>query len=156
MEKHYNKPQRLSTVFQTYQPPLWFITFCTIHRRPVLADDAVHRAFVEYALNGQSLGVGVGHYVMMPDHVHLFVRLPVERSLGTWIKGLKRRLAEGLRSQPETKHIWQPGFFDHLVRNGDSYAQKWAYVRDNPVRKGLATSWESWPYRGKVIAISGP
>jgi hypothetical protein len=28
--------------------------------------------------------------------------------------------------------FWQRGFFDHLIRNTESYAQKWDYVRENP------------------------
>ena len=31
----------------------------------------------------------------------------------------------------------QEGFFDHLLRSYESYAQKWEYVRENPVRAGL-------------------
>jgi REP-associated tyrosine transposase len=26
--------------------------------------------------------------------------------------------------------LWQPGFFDHLLRNDESYSQKWEYVRE--------------------------
>ena len=33
--------------------------------------------------------------------------------------------------------FWRRGFFDHLIRNTESYAQKWDYVRENPVRAGL-------------------
>jgi hypothetical protein len=43
--------------------------------------------------------------------------------------------------------------FDHLLRSGDSYSQKWAYVRENPVRAGLATGWEEWPFLGEIFAL---
>jgi hypothetical protein len=33
--------------------------------------------------------------------------------------------------------ILATGFFDHILRTDESYAQKWNYVRDNPVRAGL-------------------
>jgi hypothetical protein len=29
------------------------------------------------------------------------------------------------------------GFFDHLLRNAESYGLKWNYGRENPVRAGL-------------------
>ena len=45
---------------------------------------------------------------------------------------------------------WQKGFFDHVLRSDESYAQKWEYVRDNPVRAGLVKKWEDWPYWGEV------
>jgi len=47
----------------------------------------------------------------------------------------------------------QKGFFDHLLRSGESYSQKWEYVRDNPVRAGLVEAWEEWPYNGEILRI---
>jgi hypothetical protein len=41
-------------------------------------------------------------------------------------------------------------FFDHVLRSEESYAEKWNYVRDNPVRAGLVTSSDHWPYLGRV------
>jgi len=37
----------------------------------------------------------------------------------------------------EEKSIVAPGFFDHILRNDESYSEKWEYVRENPVRAGL-------------------
>ena len=37
----------------------------------------------------------------------------------------------------------QCGFFDHLIRNTESYAQKWDYVRD-------------WPFQGEIVEIEHP
>jgi len=49
--------------------------------------------------------------------------------------------------------IWQRGFFDHLLRNEESYGQKWNYVRENPVRAGLIQRFEDWPYAGEIVQI---
>jgi hypothetical protein len=46
--------------------------------------------------------------------------------------------------------LWQREYFDHVLRSGESYAQKWDYVRENPVRAGLVTSWDHWRYVGRV------
>ena len=40
-----------------------------------------------------------------------------------------------------------------LLRGGESYAQKWDYVRANPVRAGLVSEAESWPYAGEIVVI---
>jgi putative transposase len=61
---------------------------------------------------------------------------------------LKRSLS---KSVIEYLPHWQEGFFDHLLRGGDSYAEKWEYVRQNPVRAGLATSHEDLPYQGEIV-----
>ena len=52
-------------------------------------------------------------------------------------------------SQP----LLQRGFFDHLIRNTESYAQKWDYVRENPVRAGLVSRREDWPFQGEIVEI---
>ena len=49
--------------------------------------------------------------------------------------------------------LWQPGFFDHLMRSDESYAQKWDYVRENPVRHGLVPASDAWPYQGEIVRI---
>lgn len=48
---------------------------------------------------------------------------------------------------------WQQGFFDHLIRSSESYAQKWEYVRENPVRAGFVTAADTWPYQGEFVRI---
>ena len=87
----------------------------------------------------------------MPDHVHLFLRISSEKRIGEWIKGLKRSMGNAI---PLTvKHKWQQGYFDHVVRNSESYAQKWEYVFQNPVRKGLVSDAAMWPYQGEICLI---
>ena len=67
------RPPRLGRLFDT--SPLYFVTFCTHLRKPYLACDEVHAAFVAYSERAQrEFNIVVGRYVIMPDHVHLFVR----------------------------------------------------------------------------------
>jgi len=49
--------------------------------------------------------------------------------------------------------LWQRGFFHHVIRNTESYAQKWEYVRENPVRAGLVERAEQWPFQGEIVLI---
>src|SRR6478672_8443810 len=41
--------------------------------------------------------------------------------------------------------LWQREYFDHVLRSDESYAEKWDYVRENPVRAGLVRSSNDWP-----------
>lgn len=138
------KPPRLVRVFA--HQPLYFVTFCTLFKRPVLGNDRIHKRFRQYCLCAEEHNVAVGRYVIMPDHIHLFVRGGLEFNLGVWVRGLKRSLASG-------KGFWQPGFFDHVLRHDESYAQKWIYVRENPVRAGMAHHAENWPHAGEITEI---
>ena len=72
--------------------------------------------------------------------------------LGRWVAMLKQYLARALVRAPSPP-IWQRGFFDHLLRNDESYSHKWNYVRDNPLRAGLVAKADDWPYAGEVVII---
>jgi putative transposase len=89
----------------------------------------------------------------MPEHIHLFVCGPDDFSLGAWIGSLKQALAKSMGRRRAGDVIWLRGFFDHLLRSDESYGQEWNYGRENPVRAGLVTKAENWPYAGEIIII---
>jgi putative transposase len=145
-----NVPPRLKQVFQKYDPPLYFVTFNTYHRQQFLARPNLHSAFVAFAQLAPEQGISVGRYVIMPDHVHLFVSNSSEFTLSQWIRLLKRALSLEVSSPPPH---WQRGFFDHLIRRRESYAAKWLYVRNNPVRAHLVEDPDEWPYQGEITTL---
>ena len=139
--------RRLNRVF--VDSPIYFVTACTLDRQAILNCELVHDALRTFCLNSPQHGARVGCYVLMPDHVHLFVSVD-EIALSNWIKSLKNTLSKTLRSVGHVGPHWQKGFFDHLLRSGESYSQKWDYVRENPVRAGLVAISEDWPYAGEI------
>jgi putative transposase len=145
-------PPRLARIFTNN--PLFFVTFCTHRRRKVLAMNSVNDALVEFSIRAQAEHhIAVGRYVIMPDHLHLFVCEPDDFRLGQWIGMLKQHLAKVIEWTETSRPIWQRGFFDHLLRSAESYGQKWNYVRENPARAGLVEKAEDWPYAGEIIII---
>jgi putative transposase len=142
-----NGPRRLERIFQEYQAPLWFVTFSTHRRRRLLNNDLVHERFQKFCNKAATQHVLVGRYVLMPDHAHLFVVGPPEFVLAAWLRSLKLTLSSAI-TMPRPH--WQEGFFDHLVRHGESYSEKWEYVRHNPARAGLVNAPEEWPYQGEL------
>ena len=141
--------------------PNWvFVTVCTEERRQWLAQDSVQRTLHDIWQNTATAWL-VSDYLLMPDHLHLFcapndLKFTIERWLGFW----KDRLAKSLKchggaAAPPYQVIgkFQAGGFHHRLRDGESYAQKWQYVRENPVRDGLVARPEDWPYFGRVHEI---
>jgi len=152
MSEHPRVPPRLDCVFP--RNPVFFATFCTYRRKPLLATNAVNNALIEFAKRAYTdHNIAVGRYVIMPDHIHLFVSGPDYFVLGRWVVMLKQCVEKQLEPYTSGKLLWQRGFFDHVIRNEESYAQKWNYVRDNPVRAGLVTNADDWPYTGEIITI---
>jgi putative transposase len=100
---------RLQRIFAT--GPLYFVTFCTHKRQRFLAKDEVHTAFVLFAKRAKdNFNVAVGRYVIMPDHVHLFVRGDYDFRLGPWIGALKLALAKAGMLSRAKGQVWQEGF----------------------------------------------
>jgi putative transposase len=134
---------------------VYFITTCMSQRQRVLAvpevADILRR---EWESARKRHGWLVGRYVIMPDHVHFFC---AERSEGAlhslagfmnkWKEWTAKQICRALSIPPP---VWQVEFFDHLLRSDESYAEKWLYVRENPVRQKHVAAWEQWPYQGCV------
>jgi REP element-mobilizing transposase RayT len=151
-----SKP-RLSRLSQLYiRPPVYFVTLCTFDRKMILNSASSHSVFVRFCDAASEHGFYVGRYVLMPDHIHLFVTSSQEGlDLSAWIKSLKNTLSKSWRASAVAAPHWQKGFFDHLLRATDSYGEKWAYVAANPMRASLVTAAEDWPYQGIVHDLEG-
>ena len=68
------RPKRLEWLFSSVHP-FYFVTLNTYERHQLLARPEIHDAFRSFCLRAQERNVAVGRYVLMPDHVHLFVAL---------------------------------------------------------------------------------
>ena len=143
-----DRPHRLDLIY--INQPLYFVTFTTRDRTAIPSMDGAQLVLQRYARCGiDKFNVALGRYVIMPDHVHWFVRGGRNFALSAWIGGLKRGMSVALKSP----RLWQAGFFDHILRSDESYAEKWNYVRDNPVRAGLVKAADDWLYQGEIVVI---
>jgi len=89
---------------------------------------------------------------IMPNHVHL-VCTPLEKSDGTYhsltaiLHSLKRYTArEANRILGRGGAFWQAESYDHVVRDEREFRRIIAYVLNNPVKAGLVSTWEEWPW----------
>jgi putative transposase len=150
--KYSRPPRRLDRMFA--DAPVFFVTCCTYRKRAKLANAPFHNAFVRFGERAASdFNITVGRYVIMPDHLHFFVAEPNEFDLGNWVGVLRRRLLGAVPETDSDDPLWQRGFFDHVLRSDESYAQKWDYVRANPVRAGLIDDPDAWPFADEIGVI---
>lgn len=97
----------------------------------------------------------VGRFVIMPDHIHFFCAPSTypPPNFHSWLnywKSLSSRTFPAEHNIP----LWQRNCWDTQLRNGDSYAEKWEYVRNNPVRRGLVDDADDWPYQGEMNILA--
>ena len=87
--------------------------------------------------------------VVMPNHVHCCLRNDQGRSaqLAKDIGSLKKYVAlRANRILGRTGSFWQSENFDHWCRGSSKTEASVVYIRDNPVKAGLAPVPRDWPW----------
>ena len=133
--------------------PMIFLTVCTADRRRLLSCTDAHATLHSlWQQSAERNGWFVGRYMIMPDHVHLFARQAREACrMKDWIKMWKSMSTRALKLKLGLSgSLWQRDYFDRFLRSSDNYSDKWTYVRNNPVRAGLVSRVEDWPYQGEI------
>jgi len=128
------------------RPIIVFVTCSTAKREPILASTTVHGAIL--TAWSRAAAWLVGRSVIMPNYVHFFcapngIDAP---SLKRWMRYWKS-LVTGMLTK-RSGELWQRHHWDRQLRSGESYDEKWEYVRNNPVRHGYVAHTHDWPYQG--------
>ena len=129
----------------------YFITICTQGRRKILStivgDDAhiVPKPYGSAAEKYIRNVPEIEKYVIMPDHIHLMIRLDngsMWASTPTGAKKQHNRVSNIVRSikvlvaKEIGESIFQRSYYDHVIRNQRDYDEIWQYIENNP-RKWL-------------------
>jgi REP element-mobilizing transposase RayT len=122
---------------------VYFITICCIPRGTnQLAHPGIWQTIDEtLALRETRQELQCRLALAMPDHFHALMSFPGPKPMTKAISDFKSWLAKHCGTQ------WQRDFFDHRLRSIESAAKKANYIRMNPVRAGLVTNPEDWPYQ---------
>jgi putative transposase len=154
---------------------LHFIT-CSCYRRQPLLGTARRRELFLTVLEQvrRRYQFVVAGYVVMPEHFHLLISEPQEKTPSTVMQALKlgfaRRILAGARrrrSNPAQaslfdhapQHIWQKRFYDFNVWTERKRIEKLRYMHRNPVKRGLVESPELWrwsSFRAYAFGEAGP
>lgn len=151
---------------------LHFITCSCYQRRPGLGTARRRDLFLKIleSVRQKYQFVVVG-YVVMPEHFHLLISEPQERTPSVVMQALKLSFARRVLGQmrrrgsaqaelfPAEKHpVWQARFYDFNVRSKRKRAEKLRYIHQNPVKRGLVASPELWrwsSYRAYALGEAG-
>jgi len=127
-----------------------FVTFCCGCLDPL--PEAVRNIVLRHCLHDDVAKAAIHAVVVMPDHVHLLLT-PLRdldgnpHSLVEILQGIKSASAHSLnRVLGRSGPVWQEESFDHVLRGEESFEEKLEYIRQNPVRRGLVTRPEDYPW----------
>ena len=162
-------PKRKQIRLRAYDysaPGAYFVTICTYERRCILSDIAVgalHEApavsvrltqigqIVDEtirSLPGRYSNLTVDQYVIMPNHIHLLLRIKAERAIGesplredgtrsllaNAVGYLKMNSSKEIHALYPERKVWQRSYHDHVVRNDNDYQEIWNYIDTNPAK----------------------
>jgi len=120
----------------------WFVTICSQDRGfNQLANPDIGPPLLESVAYRYNMRQWYPHiFLLMPDHCHALLSFPGEASPAKIIRDWKHWTAARYGI------YWQIDFFDHRVRGEGGFNEKLEYIRQNPVRVGLAGRVEDWPF----------
>jgi REP element-mobilizing transposase RayT len=152
-------PKRKRIRLQSYDystPGAYFVTVCTQNRRCILSDIVVGDGVLDVPqarLTSSGMCVrdtlleieqhykwlSLDHYVIMPNHIHLLLRIesngpsgtlaPTNETLPKLISTFKRFTNRRCGAQ-----LWQRSYHEHVIRNENDYREIWEYIVHNPIK----------------------
>jgi len=148
--RYHRTPPRLPDI-DGHAPRSYLLTLCIKDRRRIFGNDiaariACHEIF-RYRDQGQ---YHLYAYCVMPDHVHLALRIGSKRNhISRIVAMLKAAIFQRLKPL-ELDFAWQRGFHDRLIRDGEDSAEVVRYVLANPRRANLVRGDEPYEFAGVV------
>ena len=150
--KYYRRNLRLKG-YDYSRPGAYFITICTHERQFLFGEISDGKMLLNRygrvahnqwrSLPRNRTGVNIDAFVVMPNHIHgiLVIRSKVAKpdkrcSIPEIVRGYKtfssRRINE-IRGKPG-EPTWQKNYWEHIIRNQDSFERIRNYIISNPLR----------------------
>ena len=88
-------------------------------------------------------------YCFIPDHIHLLIQLPIGDSDFSYrMREIKRLTTVFLRKKSNNPNliIWQNRFWEHTIRDEKDLKIHFDYIHYNPVKHGIAESFDEWEW----------
>jgi putative transposase len=147
-----------------------FVSTTVLGFAPVLQTPALAKKVVEMLANDcRFFQVALHDFVVMPEHMHLFVKLPEDLTISKFMQSMKRRSAKELQPlvparlrdmmakdpEREERSFWNKSFRSVTVEGAEMIAQKFDYIHQNPVKRGLVLRPEDYLWGGCRYYLAG-
>jgi putative transposase len=128
------------------------VTF-SCYRRQQYLGGVLARNLFEQSLETMRLRYDfvVAGYVVMPEHVHLLLSEPKRAVLAKALQALKLSVT---RQRPE-RPFWQARYHDFNIFSEHKRSEKIMYMHKNPIKRGLVSAAEEWPWSSYAHYASG-
>jgi REP element-mobilizing transposase RayT len=95
-------------------------------------------------------------WVVMPNHVHVMIRVHRGQSLSRIVHSWKSFTAKVIaRAERIPGRVWHPDYWDRFIRDEKHFRAAAAYILENPVKAGLVSCAGDWPW-SSAAGAGGP
>lgn len=126
----------------------FFVTSNIIDRRGIFQPERVAMLLIDVLRdNREKCRFQLHAYVVMRDHIHLLLTPAAENPLEKCMQFIKGGFS--FRAKKELgfdREVWQSGFKLHRIEDPRDYAAHVLYIHENPVKAGMVTRAEDYPY----------
>ena len=117
---------------------IYFITAVTLDRRSVFLDDPnVELLRVTMRCAKEHHPFTMRAYVFLPNHFHLLIFVPETTNISKLLQSIQRNFTRNYKEVyniNRSTHLWQRGFWDHVIRDEDDFLKHLDYIHYNPVK----------------------
>ena len=85
-------------------------------------------------------------FCVMPNHLHVLFTPATGTTLEKAVQMIKGGASYRIRKKRKFHTIWQDGYHDWRCRTEEDCSNYADYIRQNPVKAGLAAEESAWPY----------
>jgi putative transposase len=137
----------------------YFFTIVTFQRQSIFHDaiavEVLRSAFRDVMVR---MPFQIDAIVVLPEHIHCLWTLPEgDADFSTRWRLIKGNFTQNCpveyqqvrsmaRLRKGEKAVWQRRFWEHKIRDEIDFANHYDYIHFNPVRHGLVTRPQDWPY----------
>ena len=119
---------------------IYFLTAVTHARTSLFADEANVALLRATMRRAKELYPFTMHaYVFLPDHFHLLIRVPEAANLSRLMQSIQWNWTiryKKIHQVTASVHLWQRGYWDHVIRDDRDLEQHFDYIHYNPVKHG--------------------
>ncbi|HLF77486.1 MAG TPA: transposase [Dehalococcoidia bacterium] len=119
----------------------------THSRKPVFADPVNAEAVLNALRYVRKDKAFVLAYCLLPDHLHLVVVPKAGFEISQVMQSIKGFSSRSINERlGQRGRLWQPSYYDRIIRNDDHIREVVEYVHANPVQAGIVSKSEDFPF----------
>jgi putative transposase len=126
-------------------PSTFFVTKSLRPKKPVLTPDQRKVIVEAFAFAVQHGRIYLRAFVVMPDHWHALLGLREPCTLPKFMHSFMSHVGANTITHLTKLHtVWQDGYYETLIKIARQFTYVALYIKENPVKKGLASTPEEW------------